>query len=96
MICSEKGYGGGYGGGDGYKQGGYRKSEVQLIRDNCSLKPKLIDNFKETIKSYGYSLTASTVAHMKAFRFPRSNNVILKCKVNVCYGKCPNYYPCQP
>jgi hypothetical protein len=33
---------------------------------------------------------------MKAFRFPRTDNVVIKCKVDVCRGKCGDYRQCPP
>ncbi|CAG0912921.1 unnamed protein product [Notodromas monacha] len=91
------------GGGDGYKsqypaatgygaKKSYRQSEVYLIKDGCSLKPKVIGNFVETISSYSYGLTSSSVAYLKAFRFPRSNTVMIRSYAPPAYGP-PAYGP---
>ncbi|CAG0924517.1 unnamed protein product, partial [Notodromas monacha] len=76
---------------------------IDMTNYDCSTRPKLIGNFvnvgvmSDYTVAYDYSHTIVKAANLKAFRFPHSDNVIIRCKVDVCYGTCSRYYgACKP
>jgi len=83
-----------------YAPGYAKPGPIELIKNDCSIRPRLIGNFWRVSSQtgrdpYGPHYTLIKAATMKAFRFPKSDNVIIQCTIDVCYGKCDSY-KCKP
>ncbi|CAG0899123.1 unnamed protein product [Darwinula stevensoni] len=74
---------------------GATSPEIQVISNGCSTQPKIFENsVKNKDGGYGGSKAVTTQIPFQAFRFPRSDCVIIRCEIQICYGKCAVYETC--
>ncbi|CAG0899121.1 unnamed protein product [Darwinula stevensoni] len=74
---------------------GATSPDIQVISNGCSTQPKIFENsVKNKDGGYEGSKAVTTKIPFQAFRFPRSDCVIIRCEVQICYGKCAVYETC--
>jgi len=70
-------------------------TQLQVIENSCSVKPKLFGNFQKHRESYNTMKTTTEWVLFKAFRFPTTSRVLIQCDIQVCFEKCYPQSPCE-
>jgi len=70
-------------------------TNIHVIENACSIKPKLFGNFLKVKEEYATQMTTTSWAYFKAIRFPTSARLVIQCEIQVCYDKCYQMPPCS-